>query len=294
MKCCVFTVLLPDKSLEGIFQLLSELHYDGVEIRINEEYHISPDMILSSLDNLKELMNQYKLEIPVLSTYLPITEHNLILKVFEAAELLGTKGVRVSLGKPLDGKHSYWKIREEILKELESLLKYIKPFQAKVLFETHFQTIISSPSLAYLLLKQFDPEKVGVIFDPANMIVEGKEDWRLGIDLLGDYIAHVHVKNASWKKETGKWVCKWDDLKSGMVNWENVITLLLKVKNYKDYFSNEDLKDVILPGTTGFIGEKLSTKNKIAEPIKPIKAKLDEDLQYLKELEKKILKAKSK
>ena len=85
-------------------------------------------MILSSLDNLKELMTQYKLDIPVISTYLSITEHNLILKVFKAAELLGTKGVRLSLGKPLDGKHSYWKIREKILKELESLLKYIKPF----------------------------------------------------------------------------------------------------------------------------------------------------------------------
>jgi len=294
MKCCVFTVLLPDKNLEGIFQLLSELHYDGVEIRIKEDYHIAPDMILSSLDNIKELMTRYKLDIPVISTYLPITEHNLILKVFKAAELLGTKGVRLSLGKPLDGKHSYWNIREEILKELESLLKYIKPFQAKALFETHFQTIISSPSLGYLLLKDFDPGKIGVIFDPANMIVEGKEDWRLGIDLLGDYIAHIHVKNASWKKEAGKWVCRWDDLKSGIVNWENIINLLLKVKNYKDYFSIEDLKDVILSGTTGFIGEKLSTKSKTTQPIKPVKVKLDEDLQYLKELEKKILKTKSK
>ena len=81
MKCCVFTVLLPDKNLEGIFQLLSELHYDGVEIRIKEDYHIAPDMILSSLDNLKELMTRYNLDIPVISTYLPITEHNLILKV---------------------------------------------------------------------------------------------------------------------------------------------------------------------------------------------------------------------
>lgn len=51
-------------SLEGIFQLLIELQYDGVEIRIKEDYHIAPDIILSSLDNIKELMNRYKLDIP--------------------------------------------------------------------------------------------------------------------------------------------------------------------------------------------------------------------------------------
>ena len=42
MKHSVFTVLLPDKNLEQVFELLSELNYDGVELRVKEDYHVPP------------------------------------------------------------------------------------------------------------------------------------------------------------------------------------------------------------------------------------------------------------
>ena len=285
MKHSVFTVLLPDKNVEEVFALLSDLNYDGVELRIKQDYHVPPEKILSSVDKLKDMMARHKLEIPVLATYLAITEQETIPQVFEAADILGAKAVRVSLGPALDGRQPYQTVRDKILKQLEAFVKSIQQFKAKALFEIHFKTLIASPSLAYLLLNSFDPENVGVIFDPANMIVEGKENWQLSVELLGDYLGHVHVKNASWQKED-KWVCNWDDLKSGIVDWESVIRALIKV-NYEGYLSNENLKDVILPGATGFIGEQLSAGTD--KPTKPIRTKLAEDLNYLKELEKKLL-----
>ena len=159
------------------------------------------------MDKLKDLMAHYKLEIPVLSTYLPITEKRIILQVFEAAEILNAIGVRVSLGPPLDGKRSYWDVHSEALQELEIFLKSIKQYKTRALFEIHLKTLIPSPSSAYILLSKFDPNHFGVIFDPANMIFEGYEDWKMGIEILGNYLGHVHVKNASWIKEE-KWICK--------------------------------------------------------------------------------------
>ena len=285
MKHSVFTVLLPDKNPEEVFELLNELNYDGVELRIKEDYHVPPDEILSRVKELDDLKTRYRLEIPVLGTYLSISERALVLPVFEAAKILGVKGVRVSLGPPLDAQQSYWKILDEVSRELEVFIKSIQPFGVKALFEIHFKTLISSPSLAYLLLKRFDPAQVGVIHDAGNMIVEGREDWKMGVEILGDYLGHVHVKNTSWRKDD-KWNWSWDELDSGMVNWENVMRALASV-NYKGYLSNENLKDVDLPGATGFIGEQLSGDSQ--KSSKPIQTKLAEDLQYLKELEKKVL-----
>ena len=285
MKHSVFTVLLPDKNPEEVFELLSELNYDGVELRIKEDYHVPPDEILSRVKELDDLKTRYRLEIPVLGTYLSISERALVLPVFEAAKILGVKGVRVSLGPPLDAQQSYWKVLDEVSRELEVFIKSIQPFGVKALFEIHFKTLISSPSLAYLLLKRFDPAQVGVIHDAGNMIVEGREDWKMGVEILGDYLGHVHVKNTSWRKDD-KWNWSWDELDSGMVNWENVMRALASV-NYKGYLSNENLKDVDLPGATGFIGEQLSGDSQ--KSSKPIQTKLAEDLQYLKELEKKVL-----
>ena len=285
MKHSVFTVLLPDKNPEEVFELLSELNYDGVELRIKEDYHVPPDEILSRVKELDDLKTRYRLEIPVLGTYLSISERALVLPVFEAAKILGVKGVRVSLGPPLDAQQSYWKVLDEVSRELEVFIKSIQPFGVKALFEIHFKTLISSPSLAYLLLKRFDPAQVGVIHDAGNMIVEGREDWKMGVEILGDYLGHVHVKNTSWRKDD-KWNWSWDELDSGMVNWENVMRALASV-NYKGYLSNENLKDVDLPGATGFIGEQLFGDSQ--KSSKPIQTKLAGDLQYLKELEKKVL-----
>jgi sugar phosphate isomerase/epimerase len=288
MKHSVFTVLLPDKNSEEVFQLLKELNYDGVELRVKEDYHISPAEILSSVKRLQELMSQYKLEIPVLATYLSIRESKALLPIFEAADILGAKGVRVSLGPPLDIKQSYWSALDETKKELEHFIKAIQPFKAKALFEIHFKTLISSPSLAYLLLKSFDPGKIGIIYDPGNMIVEGKEDWKVGVEVIKDYLWHVHVKNISWRKEE-KWNWSSDELECGMVNWEEVMMALLSI-NYTGYISNENLCGVNLPRATGFIGEQLPSSDSTSQ--KPIREKLIEDLRYLKELERKVSLAK--
>lgn len=289
MKHSAFTVLLPDKNLDEVFQLLRELNYDGVELRVKEDYHVPPDKILSSVKKLEDLMNQYKLEIPVLGTYLSIKEQKTLLPVFEAADILGANGVRVSLGPPLDVQQSYWSALDEVKKELENFIKAIQPFKAKALFEIHFKTLISSPSLAYLLLKSFDPGKIGIIYDPGNMIIEGREDWKVGVEVMKDYIWHVHAKNTSWRKEE-EWNWSLDELECGMVNWEEVMRALLSI-NYSGYISNENLCGVNLPRATGFIGERLPSSDSRSQ--KPIREKLVEDLRYLKELEKKVSLAKS-
>lgn len=61
-------------------------------------------------------------------------------------------------------------------------------------------TLISSPSAAYRALEGFDPAHIGLIFDPGNMVNEGFEDYQKSFELLGDYIAHIHIKTASWRR----------------------------------------------------------------------------------------------
>ena len=88
----------------------------------------------------------------------------------------------------------------------------------------------------------------------------------MGMQLLGKYLAHVHVKNASWmiedKNENGVffWKPTWARLKEGFVNWKQVINDL-KTVGYKEYLSFEDFSDI------------------------PTGKKLVENIEYLKSLE---------
>ena len=280
MKHSVFTVLLPDRTLEEVFHLLRDVGYDGVEVRVQQDYHVAPDRVLSQVPTLARAMADTGLEIPVLATYLTLQDRKALLPVFEAADQLGARGVRVGLGPPLDGTRSYREVLAEAQQGLKGLIEAIRPFRARAFFEIHFRTVIASPSLAYLLLEPFDPGRVGVIFDPGNMIVEGREDWRVGLEVVREYLEHVHVKNASWHRKGG-WQWKWDTLEDGMADWSQVVAALVAV-GYQGYLSNENLSGVSLPGATGFIGEKLS--GEAAAPRRPIETQLREDLEYLKRL----------
>ena len=42
-----------------------------------------------------------------------------------------------------------------------------------------------------------------MILDPGNMAQEGFEDYRIGAELLGPYLAHVHIKNSAFERPAG-------------------------------------------------------------------------------------------
>ena len=55
-----------------------------------------------------------------------------------------------------------------------------------VLLEIHWGTVMSSCTSAHALVRDLDPDAIAITFDPANMVIEGKEDWEYGIELLRD------------------------------------------------------------------------------------------------------------
>ena len=83
------------------------------------------------------------------------------------------------------------------------------------LLEIHWGTVMSSCTSAHSLVRDLDPDAIAITFDPANMIIEGKEDWDYGIELLREHLANVHIKNVSWVREAGNWTWQWDGLQQG-------------------------------------------------------------------------------
>ena len=48
-------------------------------------------------------------------------------------------------------------------------------------------TISCSAGLAHRLVNGFDPDHIGVLFDPGSMVHEGYESYRMGMELLRDH-----------------------------------------------------------------------------------------------------------
>ena len=292
MKLAVYTCSLPEYGIEEAAALIKEMGYEAVEWRVDVTDGESPlkamfanlpaeqqyayrywtdnhatlnvNDIMNECLRAKKVCDEVGIEIVNLATTLkgkPEEMENTIA----AAAAIGCKTVRGPMAT-YDANRPYWEQFNEYrayLKECEPLLR---KYGVKFLIETHHGMMISSASSALRVLDGFDPEYFGLIYDPGNMVYEGYENYQLGFEMLGSYLAHVHVKNAvlapGGEDEFGatKYNQVWAPMKKGSANLAAMIKALVKV-GYDGVLSVED-----------FSNEK------------PTREKLEENIAYLKQL----------
>jgi len=73
------------------------------------------------------------------------------------------------------------------------------------------------------------------------MVFEGFEDYRIGTELLGPYLAHVHLKNAAFDRPEGggTWRPSWAPLEDGVVDFERLFEAL-RLSGYDGWLVMED------------------------------------------------------
>jgi sugar phosphate isomerase/epimerase len=260
MKLSVFTVATPEVTPEQLVAIASKVGIHGIEWRYKEPdpgvenqapsfwgnnlATINPAKGDAEIDRFRQITEAAGLEIPAITPYLGGKGLVETEKVLKDAKRIGASQVRVGVPN-YDGSRNY----NELLKEGREYLKgaeaLCKQYGVKGLVETHHVTIAASASAAYRLVEGFDPDHIGVLFDPGNMVHEGFENYKMGMELLGPYLAHVHVKNAAWF-QTGYaadgsdvWKCRWTGLQQGIVPWEPLIKTLKEI-GYDGYLGVED------------------------------------------------------
>lgn len=261
-KYSVFTVMCPELDLEETAALAASLGFDGLEWRVTkkspepiqkinywsgnrstvDEEDIGPD-----LKRAKEIADRRGLAMPVLGTYMGADRPDVVESVMRAAAAVGS--VRMRVGVPrYDGSRPYPELYEQALRDFETVAVLARKYRVQACIEMHMGNITPSAGLAHRLVSHFDPKEIGVIFDPANMVVEGMENPQMALELLGPYLAHVHAKNCLWEKtgEEGgvaKWQWKMVPIKLGQADWTTLVAALKKV-GYDGWVSFEDFSDV--------------------------------------------------
>ena len=254
MNLC--TAVLPTYSFDESIEIALASGYKGIELRVNEDYHKTLGDLEKEGRFLRSKLHRAGLEIPVLNSYIPLEDERSVDRLISCASTMGVPRARVVLPRSCNASVSRLANAREIIPSYESsedphlLMKSLrkalhrlepKAYKAgvQILLELHWGTVMSSFSSAYFLIQDLDPQCIAVTLDPANMVVEGKEDWEFGIKLLRSHIANVHVKNAVWRMEQGKWVWEWAAFGGGMVDWTHIISLLMK-NNYQGEYAMED------------------------------------------------------
>jgi sugar phosphate isomerase/epimerase len=257
MKFAAFTVMLPDLSPEEAVTALAQAGYNGVEWRVTKvdpaRQNETPSFWGNNLctleptpqnaDRARELAREAGLELTNLGTYLSPDDLTAVERAMHFAQRAGAGSLRVN-AEPYKGDyHTAFERSLEFYREVEKLAKRYK---VRALVETHQGLITPSASLAHRFVSHFDPSHVGVIYDPGNMVLEGFETYLMGLQLLGPYLAHVHLKNAAFahpRNGGGVWQPRWTALEDGVVNFKDVLRSLLDV-GYNGWLVMEDFSAV--------------------------------------------------
>ncbi|WP_239614724.1 sugar phosphate isomerase/epimerase family protein [Cohnella mopanensis] len=260
MKLSIFTVATPELEPEQLAEAAAQAGLHGIEWRYkmtsadtaqeapsfwgNNRCTINPSGGLEELDRFKRAADRHGLVNLSVTPYLKAGDLEETERVLQAAQYMDAAYIR--LGVPgYDRSQSFTELFELGRTYLKDAEKLCRKYGIKGLVEIHHGTIAASASGARRLVEGLDPNAVGVLFDPGNSVHEGFENYRMALELLGPYLAHVHVKNAGWhvKETTGDgskdWGCMWAGLKDGMVPWRQVIADLISV-GYDGYLGVED------------------------------------------------------
>lgn len=231
MTAVLFTKLFGDRPLAEIAATIAELGFDGVDLLVRPGFSLTPDDP-TRIRPAVELCREHGLAVPMATTDLTDPAAYPARAVLAACAEAGIRLVRLGYWK-YDAQRGYGEILEAARRDLDALQTLAAGTGVTLAVQVHGGTIHASGALAGRLLEGFDPALIAAYADPGNQAVQdGREDWRLTLDILRPRLRCLGVKNGGWFPaavgETGQrcWRSDWLGLAEGMVPWDEILAHL--------------------------------------------------------------------
>jgi sugar phosphate isomerase/epimerase len=267
MKFSATSVMLPHLDLKQTCKLLSDLGFDGIELRVrrlpaeraNEPpspwgrhlTDLSPDNITERAEEVKSITSEYGIKIPAFASSCSASDLDHVKLLLEGAQAVGCSAIRLSC-RGYNGTVNYHELYAEAVENYSKALGITREYGVRVLVEMHGGTIHTSASLAHRIVSNFDAKDIGVIYDPQNMVKDGYETIQLAMELLGDYLAHIHAGgHRPFPKEpdakgTVNWAWEGCPMAEGLFDFPKMMECLRKV-NFDGFISVEDFRSELSP-----------------------------------------------
>lgn len=261
MMLAVFSGSAPEWTPEKLIEKLASGGWDGVEFGVIDLPPANPPRFWSGnrahlpltgleqvIPRIREAIDRAGIGISAIAGYADAWEGNLekIYRMIDATEKLGATQLRVNAPSYIENYNDLFRTTREVLKKI---LARSEASGVKILVELHHARLTTSASAAVRLLEGFDPKLIGVIHDVGNAVIEGGEDCLASFEILGPFLAHVHVKNVAWVPlpgwdDTGatQYKYQWETLRRGQADIARYFEALTKI-GYAGWVTLEDFSE---------------------------------------------------
>jgi sugar phosphate isomerase/epimerase len=206
MRLLLHTMATPDMKPVQALDLARELRLDGIDLICQAGYRcaIAPDARLSEARALKAEANRRSIAIAALTPYekrINSAEarqrvHGMaaLCHAVDLAEALGATSVRILAGEAVPD--AQWHNRVGAMIEmLREVSRHADHKRIALNIENHDGTMANTARRTAEIWRGVGASNVGIVYDPANLIRDGKEGFPESFELQRQAIGLVHVKD---------------------------------------------------------------------------------------------------
>ncbi len=210
---------------------LKEIGYDGVDLTIRTDGHISPANVESELPLAVNQIREAGLEVFTVVTEIMKADEK-AERVIKAISDIGIRQYRLGF-IPLKGGAAILSELDQLKGTIRDLATLNKKYRVQGVIQNHSgMRLGGSVWDIWYVMKETDPRWIAIQYDPMHASIEGKRSWVNTFYLIKDRISSVNVKDYYWKKDGESWKLNIVPLSEGMVELDNFFKLL-KVNNLK-------------------------------------------------------------
>jgi len=222
LKVSIFSKHLQFLQGEALAEATAGLGLDGIDIAVRKGGHVEPDVAARELPTLVKIIRAHGLEVPMITTDIVDVDSPYAEDLLRSMHELGIRnyrwgGFKYDYAKPLAPQLEALKPRVAKLAELN------KRYGAAAMYHTHSGVGVVGASIwdLHIVLKDFDPQSVGVNYDIGHATIEGGfGGWINSFYITAQHLRGIAVKDCIWEKDAkGKWKSEFVPMGAGMVQF---------------------------------------------------------------------------
>jgi sugar phosphate isomerase/epimerase len=229
LKVAIFSKHLQFVQGDALAKAAADLGFDGIDIAVRKGGHVEPERVAQDLPPLVAAIRARSLEVPMITTDISDAETPHAEEILQAMAKLGIRyyrwnTLRYTADRPLAAQLEQMKPRVAQLAALNAR------YRVCAMYHTHSGRDMVGASIwdLHILLKDLDPQAVGVNYDVGHATIEGGVGgWINSFRIVGAHLRGIAVKDFAWGKDAkGSWTPQWCPLGEGMVHLQEFFTMV--------------------------------------------------------------------
>ncbi len=222
----VFTKCLQFLTYEEIAEVLARQGFDGADLTVRPGGQVLPENVETDLPKALQALRKEGIDSDMITTAINDPDDQHTVPILQTMADLGIRYYRMGY-MDYDDNKSVVENLDIHKKTFEKLEKLNRKYGVCGNYQNHSGTRVGGPVWdLHHLLKDRDPEFIGVQYDIRHAVAEGGVSWPLGMKLLSKWIRTTDIKDFIWEKdEKGEWQIKNVPLGEGMVDFDKYFEL---------------------------------------------------------------------